>query len=63
MTPDERADLQKVMQSTGKEKCVGKHSEIDETVIEMSWRACSVYRSKIYNIAQSWKGVKGAELL
>ena len=56
MTPDERADLQKVMQSTGKEKCVGKHSQIDETVIEMSWRACSVYRGKIYNIAQKLEG-------
>ena len=56
MTPDERADLQKVMQSTGKEKCVGKHSQMDETVIEMSWRACSVYRGKIYNIAQKLEG-------
>lgn len=56
MTPDERADLQKVMQGTGKEKCAGKHYNTDETVIERSCRAYSVYRSETRNIAQKLEG-------
>ena len=44
------------MHSTGKDKCVGKHLKMDKTMMEMSCRACSVYRSKIYNIAQKMEG-------